>query len=211
MEVAEIASALAKFGIAVEPTKLGQIAAYLGLLLRWNRSINLTAIRDPQEVVVRHFAESMYLTQFVDLQGSLVDVGSGAGFPGLPLKIAVPDLSVVLLEPVAKKRAFLKEVVRECGLRDVEVSGARIQEFAERGKAVDFITIRAVGDFSSVLSAAAKCLATSGQICLWLTSTEASTLSRQEAGFNSLFLWSSPIPVPLSRDREIWRGKLRHS
>src|SRR5579863_6673365 len=124
-----MAASLEKFGITLEPRQLGQLAAYLRLLLRWNRSINLTAVRDPQEVVTRHFAESMYLARFEALRGSLLDVGSGAGFPGLPLKIAVPELAVVLLEPIAKKRAFLKEVARECELRDVEVSGSRLQEF----------------------------------------------------------------------------------
>jgi len=205
-----MAASLEKFGITLEPRQLGQLAAYLRLLLRWNRSINLTAVRDPQEVVTRHFAESMYLARFEALRGSLLDVGSGAGFPGLPLKIAVPELAVVLLEPIAKKRAFLKEVARECELRDVEVSGSRLQELADGGqRAFDFITVRAVGDFSGILPAASRCLATSGQISLWVTNSEAATLSRQEAAFEGLFSWSTPIPIPLSRDREIWRGKLQ--
>ncbi|MGH9403017.1 MAG: 16S rRNA (guanine(527)-N(7))-methyltransferase RsmG, partial [Terriglobia bacterium] len=88
------------------------MSTYLGLLLRWNEKINLTAIRTPEECVTRHFAESLFLARHEQLNGRLLDIGSGAGFPGLALKVAVPELAVTLLEPVAKKRAFLKEVVR---------------------------------------------------------------------------------------------------
>lgn len=210
MELDDIASSLDRFGIELEICQLEQLSRYLELLLLWNRSINLTAIRDPHEVVVRHFAESMYLKRFAELRGRLLDIGSGAGFPGLPLKIAAPHLSVILLEPVAKKRAFLKEVIRECGLNEVEVKADRIQEFAVGGtKFFDSVTMRAVGDFRGILPSAARCLAESGGLYLWLTRREAAELPRHEPAFDALYAWSQPIPIPLSRDREIWRGGLR--
>ena len=98
--------------------------AYLELLLRWNKKINLTGIRDWESCVTRHFGESLYLGRWVGLSGRLLDIGSGAGFPGLSLKIIFPDLSVTLLEPVAKE-GFLKEVARVCGMNLVEVRGER--------------------------------------------------------------------------------------
>jgi 16S rRNA (guanine527-N7)-methyltransferase len=206
-EPASISSCLIQFGISLDTRQIEQVSKYAALLLRWNRAINLTAIRNPGEILVRHFAESMYVTTFAELRGRLLDVGSGAGFPGLALKIARPDLNVVLLEPVAKKRAFLKEVARECGLKQVEVRGDRVEDFCPRhASEFEFATVRAVGDFSGVLRATAQCLASSGRIYLWLTKSEAARLDAQEPAFNQLFAWSQPIPVPLSRDREIWSG-----
>ena len=107
------------------------------LLLRWNEKINLTAIRNPAECVTRHFGESLFLAHHVNLQGSLLDIGSGAGFPGLALKIVFPELSVTLLEPVTKKRAFLKEAARVCGFSQVSVRGERLEESASATPAPD--------------------------------------------------------------------------
>jgi 16S rRNA (guanine(527)-N(7))-methyltransferase RsmG len=211
MNAADVAAAFANFTISLNERQLEQIALYTDLLLRWNRAINLTALHDPHEILVRHFAESMWLTKAVELRGRLLDVGSGAGFPGLALKVAVPELQAVLLEPVAKKRAFLKEVVRKCGLDLIEVSAARIEDFsANHAEEFDSATVRAVGDFPNVLAATAQCLAASGSIYLWLTEREAAKLSQTRV-FNELFVWGEPIAVPRSREREIWRGGLRHS
>src|ERR1051326_4399494 len=138
-----IAVSCADFGISLQSRQLEQISIYVDLLQRWNRVINLTAVREPREMIVRHFAESIYVTKSFELSGKLLDVGSGAGFPGLALKIAVPELDVVLLEPAAKKRAFLKEVVRECALGEVEVSGERVEAFCmARSGQFDSATIR---------------------------------------------------------------------
>src|SRR5438128_6263048 len=125
------------------------------MLLAWNRRINLVSATTPQECVTRHFGESLFLARWHRLQGRLLDVGSGAGFPGLALKIAWPDLATTLLEPVAKKRAFLKEVVRACGMA-VEVRSERLEEFMgrregpvegdeKRRRRFDSTTARAVG------------------------------------------------------------------
>jgi 16S rRNA (guanine527-N7)-methyltransferase len=149
----------------------------------------------------------MYLKLFRELRGTLVDVGSGAGFPGLALKIAEPRLVAVLLEPVGKKRVFLKEVVRECHLEGVEVRSERAGQFCrERPGAADTVTVRAVGAFETVLPAAIKCLTQDGQTCLWLTRQEAATLSAEHGLLMKSLHWSEPIPVPLSNEREIWCG-----
>jgi hypothetical protein len=112
---------LQPFGLDLTPEKAEKTLAYLTLLLRWNQKINLTAIRDPEECVTRHFGESLFIARHMQLHGSLLDIGSGAGFPGLALKIAFPEISTTLLEPVAKKRAFLKEAARTCGFDKVNV------------------------------------------------------------------------------------------
>ncbi|HUI42234.1 MAG TPA: 16S rRNA (guanine(527)-N(7))-methyltransferase RsmG [Terriglobia bacterium] len=210
LDESAIAKLLKPFGLELDPHQTGQVLAYVGLLLRWNRAVNLTAIRRPEEIVTRHFGESMYLAKFVEVKGSLLDIGSGSGFPGLALKIAQPELRVVLLEPVARKRAFLKEVVRTCGLGPVEVLGDRIEEFsAGHPGEFDVATVRALGGLEDVLPAAWRCLAESGSIYLWLTGLAGRQLSGGFASFNSLFTQSKPIHVPMSRDREIWCGRKR--
>ena len=206
----QIRRSLTPFDLDLDAYQIGQISTWTDLLIKWNTKINLTTITKPEEIVVRHFAESMYLSKILALQGRLLDVGSGAGFPGLALKITNPELQVVLLEPVAKKRAFLKEVVRECEFDSVEVSGDRIEQYS--GKHVgefDVVTSRAVGSFDSTLPAMVRCLSAIGELCLWLTRPEAEQLSVHNAAFIHLVKWSEPIPVALSRDREIWHGKSR--
>jgi 16S rRNA (guanine527-N7)-methyltransferase len=207
LETSEIARLLEPFGLDLDRRRVDMIGRYLDLLLRWNRAVNLTAIREPEEIVTRHFGESMYVTKFEELGGPLLDVGSGAGFPGLAIKIVRPEIPMVLLEPVAKKRAFLKEVARECGFQGVEVIGDRVEDYsAGHGGEFNSVTLRAVGDFESVLPAVARCLKATGSVYAWLTGTEASRLSADLAEFR-LFAWSEPIKVPLSRDREIWIGR----
>jgi 16S rRNA (guanine527-N7)-methyltransferase len=200
---------LEPFRLDLESGQLGQIATYVNLLLHWNRAVNLTAIRDPEQIIIRHFGESMYLKLFRQLRGTLLDVGSGAGFPGLALKIAEPRSLTILLEPVAKKRAFLKEVVRECRLEGVDVRSERVEQFcSERRPALNTMTVRAVGAFESVLSSAIQCLGSDSQLCLWLTRHEGEVLSEKYRRLMGKFQWLSPIPVPLSHEREIWRGAI---
>jgi len=208
ISLAEISRLLRPFELALDDRQLEVTARYLDLLMRWNRALNLTAVRRPEEVVTRHFGESLYLTKFAKLDGRLLDVGSGAGFPGLAIKILRPDTAAVtLLEPVAKKRAFLKEVVRECQFQRVEVVGARIEDFSlNHSREFESVTLRAVGSFGSVLPAAHRCLTATGQLYAWLTGTEALQLRRDVPEFSGLFSWSEPITLPMSRDREIWVG-----
>ena len=195
---------LEPYGLNLSSTQAYQILAYLHLLLRWNQKINLTAIRDPEECVTRHFGESLFLARHMELRGSLLDIGSGAGFPGLALKIGFPAISVTLLEPVAKKRAFLKEAARACGFHQVEVRGERLEDFVDAipAPAFDFATMRAVGNLEVFVPLAARCLKPNGSLCLWLTQDQTAGLGSIECGLT----WSEPLPVPLSRASEIWLG-----
>jgi len=206
LEALTVLERLKAFEVRLSAAQFDKIAMYLALLLRWNRAINLTSVREPGEIVTRHFGESLYLTRLVNLRGTLLDVGSGAGFPGLVLKIAVPDLNLVLLEPTAKKRAFLKEVARECCLMGIEIRPERVEEFCRtKPSSADVVTIRAVGSFGTVLGASAECLTPGGALYVWLTRSQAERLSAECMDLT----WMKPVPIPLSRDRAILCGTHR--
>ncbi len=117
------------FGLSLTPGQIEQFRIYESLLLEWNERISLTAIRDPREIRIRHFLDSLTCaTATGDLGGrSLIDIGSGAGFPGLPLKILFPSLRLILVDSVAKKARFLELVAGELGLRDVIVVAERAE------------------------------------------------------------------------------------
>ncbi|HEY6292432.1 MAG TPA: 16S rRNA (guanine(527)-N(7))-methyltransferase RsmG [Terriglobia bacterium] len=205
-----VAQALEPFGVTLSPRQLDRVSSYVERLVNWGRAVNLTAIHGQEQILRRHFAESMYITGFLHLEGCLLDVGTGAGFPGLALKIICPELNVTLLEPVAKKRAFLKEVVRECQLELVEIRSDRVEGFCiTAAKSFDFVTVRAVGSFDTVLPSVRRCLAPTGRACLWLTGHEARRLAQNNKDFGGLFEWEEPVAVPLSQDREIWCGRPR--
>jgi len=177
---AEIASELAPFGIVLPPPGLSQLSRYLELLMRWNKRINLTGIRDPRTIVRRLFAESLCIARAVDLRGWLVDVGSGAGFPGLALKLAAPELRVTLIEARQKKCAFLKQVALECGFSGVEVVAERFEDWV--GKTEEqprIITTRAVIVDSELLQTLRRILAPQGK-AVFLTTQQLALEIRAE-------------------------------
>ena len=195
---------LEPFRVELTAPQIEQMLTYLDLLLHWNTRINLTAIRSAEECITRHFGESLYLSRFVALHGRLLDIGSGAGFPGLALKIVWPQLAVTLLEPTTKKRAFLKEVARVCRMESVEVRPERLEQFAREGSHPLFetATARAVGSFDQLLPQASQCLKQKGRLCLWVSHKQSGSL----IGASSRIKWLPPIPLPLGREREIWLG-----
>jgi len=204
-----VRSLLRPFELELSSSQIGQILTYLELLLLWNQKINLTAIRTPEECLTRHFGESLFLGRSAKLQGKLLDIGSGAGFPGLALKIAFPDVAATLLEPVAKKRAFLKEVARACHMGSVDVRSERLEDFlrGESGHSFDVVTMRAVGRLAELVPAAAHCLKPGGRLCLWLSHEQ----GRQLAELPPAIRWAPPITIPLTRQREILVGTLATS
>ena len=194
---------LEPFGLELTTEQVSQLLAYLELLLRWDQRINLTAIRNPEECVTRHFGESLYISKLLKLEGSLLDVGSGAGFPGLALKIVFPTISATLLEPIAKKRAFLKEVARACAMNSVEVRTERIEEFSAQKQSFETVTARAIGKLEWLIPTAASFLKPGGRVCLWLSLRQVQALIRSKASLR----WSDPVPLPLSRQRVILVGE----
>jgi 16S rRNA (guanine527-N7)-methyltransferase len=201
---AELAALLQPFDLRLTDKQIMQLQTYLEVLLRWNAKINLTAVRRPEECVTRHFGESLFLARWVRLEGRLLDIGSGAGFPGLALKIIFPDLAVTLLEPTTKKRAFLKEVARACEFKDVEFCGKRLEEFADdrAGPPFDHASSRAVGHFERLLSLTARHLKPGGRLYLWASRNQGSQLGAA----TDCFCWGPPIPIPLTRQEEIWQA-----
>jgi len=123
------------FGINLNPVQIEQFAIYRRELLHWNKSLNLTSITDPEEIVYKHFADSLSIIPAMDLNGheenlAVIDIGTGAGFPGIPLKIALPDIELALVDSTRKKMCFVEHVVSALGLKDVAVLASRAEELA---------------------------------------------------------------------------------
>lgn len=139
------------YGLALTPAQAGQFAAYEALLMEWNERISLTAIRTPREIRIRHFLDALTCATVTGpLDGAtLIDVGSGAGFPGLPLKILYPDLELTLVDSVAKKARFLELMAAELGLSRVTVLSERAEvlgQAADYRERFDWATARAVAE-----------------------------------------------------------------
>jgi len=161
----ELAAGLDALGLDV--ALAAPLLAYLGLLLRWNRSYNLTAIRDPAEMVRKHLLDSLAMAPGIAAiaarGGQLADLGTGAGLPGIPLAIAQPELRVALVESNGKKARFLREAVRTLGLRNARVLESRIEAVDEPG-AFDAITARALAALPLILELGGHLLAPGGQL-----------------------------------------------
>jgi 16S rRNA (guanine527-N7)-methyltransferase len=122
------------FGITLSPTQLELLARYADLLVEWNRKINLTAIRSPEEIRVKHFLDSLSCSlaiQNIEIPRT-IDIGTGAGFPGIPLKIIYPEMQLTLVESVTKKTQFLSEVVQVLGLEGVEIFPSRAETLGKQ-------------------------------------------------------------------------------
>jgi 16S rRNA (guanine527-N7)-methyltransferase len=176
-----IASLLAPYYSDPTPGLLDQLSLYLDLLLKWNARTNLSAIRSPEEIVRRHFGESLFAARHLPACKTLLDLGSGAGFPGLPIALALPAISVTLAESQNKKASFLREVVRTLGIQ-VEVWADRVERLPG-DRLFDVVTLRAVDNPTLALDLARERLAVGGTI-LHLTSATSS------AGADRIF----PIP-----------------
>ena len=143
------------------------LLAYLALLDRWNRTYNLTAIRDPREMVTRHLLDSLAMHAFVE-DGSLADLGSGAGLPGIPLALAKPGLQVTLVESNGKKARFLREAVRTLGLTNARAAESRAEaldlDADNRGIAYNAITARALDTLDGIIKVGGHLLKPGGKL-----------------------------------------------
>jgi 16S rRNA (guanine527-N7)-methyltransferase len=200
-----IRSALGEYKIAFTNKQVQQIQRYIGILLKWNDKINLTAIRDPREILYRHFCESMFGAVAVPIEnGRLADVGSGGGFPGIPIKILRPDLQVFLVESNVKKATFLAEVSRDLELTDVRVLVNRFEDLTEEIAPLDFACSRALGEFASFLDWAGSERVASKKVVLWI-----GTRDLEEVQKIAGWAWRDPIPVPQSLRRLVLVGTKR--
>ena len=197
-----IRSALGEFRALVSDSQVLQIQQYMDILLAWNEKINLTAIRDPLEILNRHFCECMYAAVAVPVEdGRLADVGSGGGFPGLPLKIIRPELQVILVESNIKKATFLAEVIRGLGLADTRVVVSRYEELGEELAPLDFVCSRALGDFAPFLEWAHSEKVAAQQVVLWIGARDLPDIQKIRT-----WEWREPIPVPHSLRRILLVG-----
>jgi 16S rRNA (guanine527-N7)-methyltransferase len=197
-----IRKALSEFRIDVNTDQVAQIQEYIRLLLVWNEKVNLTAIRDPLEILYRHFCESMFATKVVELEKCrLADIGTGAGFPGLALKILLPSAQVVLVESNIKKATFLAEVVRALGITGAKVLVSRYEELGDELAPIDFLLVRALGEFGSFLKWAASATAGAKRAVLWVGAGDV-----ERARKSPRWAWEPPVSVPHSLRRVLLIG-----
>ena len=153
--------------LGLDPALATPLLAYLALLVRWNRTYNLTAVRDPHEMVTKHLLDSLAMHPYLDAiaarGGALADLGTGAGLPGIPLAIVKPGLRVTLVESNGKKARFMREAVRQLGLKDVRVAESRIEALSEPG-AYDAITARALATLPLILELGGHLLKPDGEL-----------------------------------------------
>lgn len=199
---ATILSVLREYGFSPDSVTREKIGAYISLLVRWNQRVSLTAIRDQEQILRLHFGESIYAASMGLIGvGRLADVGSGAGFPGIPLSMVISGLHVTLIEPNLKKSVFLAEAKRELCLDSVEVERVRMQEY--QGEPFDFISSRALGQSEDFISFAKQNLVPSGRVVLWLGIDDAKRMIEICREFH----WSSPVLIPGSKRRVILVGQ----
>jgi 16S rRNA (guanine527-N7)-methyltransferase len=142
------------FGVTLDQERVTLFDRYLTELLKWNQKINLTAIRTEKEIVLKHFIDSISVYPYLEAPSFLVDLGSGAGFPGIPLKIVEPAFDVTLIDSVLKKVDFQRHVIRTLGLKGIEVIHGRVQEKGSPGKMegrCDAVISRAFSDLGVFL------------------------------------------------------------
>lgn len=189
---------------AVDDTLASRLQAHLDLLLRWNQHMNLTGLRTEDEIVARHFGEALFAASQLfsrDATGTLFDLGSGAGFPGLPIKFWAPALEVTLIEGHGKKATFLREVLRAVNLPGLSVLNARAETVKLQAATV---TLRAVEKFDAVLPLAYRLLSQGGELALLIGEAQHErALAMLPPGDSSI------VPLPCSESRILlrWRPK----
>ena len=151
MTINEFIEALNKRNINLTDKMIDQLNEYASYLKEYNEKINLTAITEYEEVLDKHFYDSLLLVDR-KLEGSLVDVGTGAGFPGVVLKIAIPELKVLLIEPIQKRCVFLNSLIEKLGLKDIEVINTRGEDYSlKHREEYDYVTARAVSNLNNLI------------------------------------------------------------
>ena len=200
-----IVSTLLPFQIQLSTGQIAKIQEYIRLLLKWNQSVSLTSVVDPVEILARHFGESMFICCLMPVEKCrLADIGSGAGFPGLAVKIACHEIHLTLIESNKKKCAFLSEVVRALEFENVEVMPIRFEEARVAPDFAEVITARAVGGFSDVLRWAKTALARRGHVILWLGGEDSTKVSSTPG-----WIWRPAVKIPESQRRFVLIGRPR--
>jgi 16S rRNA (guanine527-N7)-methyltransferase len=201
LDTANIARLLQPF-IQLDEMRLAAISKYIDLLIKWNARINLTAIRAPEEIVQRHFGESLFAAQHILARKpakTAIDLGSGAGFPGVPFALLAPEVHVTLIESNQKKSTFLKELIYLLGLKNVNVFSGRAESYSH---SAGLVMLRAVEKFGEVLPLALSLVSPGGRLAL-LVGT-----SQIELGKSLLpgVQWQEPVAIPSGHSRVLLVG-----
>lgn len=154
MEINEFINELKKINIDINEEQINQLNKYYHLLIEYNKVMNLTGITEKKQVFLKHFYDSLTIQKIINLneQETLCDIGTGAGFPGLVLKIVFPKLKITLVDSINKRIEFLKTVIKELGLKDIQVFHERAEEFAKKNiEKYDIVTSRAVAPLNILL------------------------------------------------------------
>jgi len=192
---------------SIDDDMVNQLDSYLDLLVKWNAKTNLTAIREPEEIVRQHFGESLFTGQQLAHQiqkssANLLDFGSGAGFPGLPIQILIPSLQVTLAESQSKKASFLREAVRTLNL-STNVYAARVEDMP-KSQCFDCVTLRAVDNMQAALAGAVPRLTPGGTLAILTTESQRSSLE----ALTPAILWADSIPIPGTDQRILLLGQM---
>ncbi|MBC8288481.1 MAG: 16S rRNA (guanine(527)-N(7))-methyltransferase RsmG [Nitrospinae bacterium] len=156
-----------RLALDIEPSSLveSRIQSYLDLLVKWNHKINLTAEKDPDSILKRHVFDSLQYSRALRPDSRVMDIGSGAGFPGIPLKIIFPELKLVLVESQRKRCSFMETAVRELGLDQTEVVNVRAEDIpAQREGQFDAVIFRAVSGLKPCLTLGERFMAPAGRL-----------------------------------------------
>ncbi len=180
---------LANIKISLSDEQIGLFKKYLALLNEWNQKIDLTALKTDEEIIEKHFYDSLLVAEKNPFQSqSLVDIGSGAGFPGIPLKIAFPELSITLLEPTKKRCLFLEKVIKELKLSNIEVVNARAEDLPEKYREkFDFAIARAVAPLNVLLELALPFVKVNGQFIAMKGPNGSEELAQSKQALVALF------------------------
>jgi 16S rRNA (guanine527-N7)-methyltransferase len=198
----QIESLLHPYGVLIRPDLADKIRVYSALLLKWNRTISLTRVSDPIEIIKFHFGESLFAASQVNFgESRLADVGSGAGFPGIPIAMVVPGLQVTLIESNSRKCAFLSEVARELRLTNIRILRHRMENVDSSEGPFDFVAARALGHLDELLAWAKTNATAAGKVVLWLGEADSRELSRKSG-----WTWQDPVLIPGSDRRYLLVG-----
>jgi len=165
-------SSVRELGLTIGDSQAEQFMRYLAHLIEWNKTINLTAIIDPKEIIIKHFVDSLaaFVATSFPKNGVVLDVGAGGGFPGIPLKIVRSDIRLVLIEPVRKKCSFLNSVIGLLKLQDVSTFDGTIEQYAKRPirHAIDMVVVRAL-KYEEIRKHIPALLTSRGRVVLYRT------------------------------------------
>ncbi len=197
-----VISSARELGLTIGESQAEQFMRYLAHLIEWNKAINLTAIIDPKEIIIKHFVDSLVALVATSFPQNcmVLDVGSGGGFPGIPLKIVRLDLRLTLVEPVQKKCSFLNSVIGLLKLHDVSTFDGTIEQYAKRpiSRVIDTVVVRAL-KFEKVKKHLSALLTSKGKVVLYRTSA----IEKQEIGEEFHLVSETALALPQGSGKRV--------